>query len=354
MSPECNADYAQSSVECERPSPLQCEIQSYAPPSERSCPSESLPKVRSASDASCESECQPSVTSVSDVCDSEYQSPVRKAARSLSDASSSFRKRSHINVDEEVQSTVEMFRRVADGDESIDNVMDEINHDRKALGLGSRRDRYYSGMISQKLIQEDLLPEMSFLYAKDNFSQMAKRGRITENSYANFRAEEADNMSPVDKLLSRYFINTLHRVEERGPLCFGKKYLALKDLDCLIDIARENRIEKAEQSEFKQVMSFLTEDNGKNFDSLCDERAGGITRRSLRKAYNSGADDRETLEKIFKNFREISLQDRVITRADIEYCSELRDGFTRPRTRQLQTGSAATYYMARQMRAWMR
>jgi hypothetical protein len=312
MPPEGNADHCQQYVESDCQSPFQSEVQ---------------PHVQEDSDASSELEASSPVRSESDAsCESPSLAPVQPAsdASQYSDSQLPCRKERPVSIKEEVRSTVEMFRRAADGAETVDNVLEEINRDRQTLGIGSGRDEYYSWMVNQQLIQENLLPEISFLYAKENFKDMARKGKITENSYDRFRAKEIEDRSPVDRLLGRYFMTALDYTGGKGPLRFYQKYFDMKDINDEIESARDYRFKKAEeQREVNEILSFLTEDDGKHFDQLTNEKAGGITRKNIKHARNNeDSEDRKTLNKILKVFRELSLGDGVITKGEIEYYAE--------------------------------
>lgn len=349
MPPEVDVDYCKNSAKSECESPFQAELQTCLR-EESNASSEtrwsSPAPVKPTSDESCESTCDTSCESacsepVKPASDASCETAAATAVTAMQKASDRSNgkdnqepcpKERPLSMKEEIRSTVEMFRRAADGVESVDDVLEEINRDREKFGIGSRRDDYYSRMINRQLIRENLLPEISFLYAKENFEEMSRRGRITEKSYVKFRSEETEDSSPVDRLLNRCFMTTLDRAGSRGRFGLSQKYFDMKDLDDVIDSARDYRFKKAtEQREVKEMLSFLAEDDGKRFDLLADEKAGGITRKSIKQARREeDADDRRTLNKILKAFRELSVHDRVITKADIQYFSEKHGIYEKP------------------------
>lgn len=116
-------------------------------------------------------------------------------------------------VETEAESTMKIFRNVAGGTDTVQHAMAEIQKDREMYGIGSDKEQIYTERVRAKLVKENLLPDISLNYAKENFYRMSGKENIDEQSLFGFRKNNYEKMTPVEKAMNHYLRDHLENFD---------------------------------------------------------------------------------------------------------------------------------------------
>lgn len=231
-----------------------------------------------------------------------------------------------LSVESEAQHTMEAFRNVSTGQSTLQNAFEEVNNERRRFGLGTEKEKLFTERVHDKLIKENLLPEMSLKYAKENFQGMSDGEFIDQDTMRHFRIGTYHQMTPIERSMNHYLMQHYDELKDRTTPGNGT-HIGMEDLDLALQDAQTNRADTSRADfETNELISALSANNFKLLKKLRDGDAGGITRETLDNSLETDGyrpkylsrEDRIAVNYMMDHFDELANNDESISNIDLK------------------------------------